>query len=87
MADGRDRPASAQTQAPASGGDMVEELPYRELRGPALFAVCALTIVAMLVVVNQLLNLQLLIGLVFVENRYLYLLAATVLPVVFLAYP
>ncbi len=86
MTDGRDRPASGQAQ-PAIGGDMVEELHYRELSGPAMFAVCALTIAAMVIVVNQLLNLQLFVGVLFVENRYLYLLAATVLPVVFLAYP
>lgn len=85
MAEGPDRPAAGQSQA--SGGDMVEELLYRDLRGPALFAICALTVVTAVIVVNQLLNLQLFIGLVFVENRYLYLLAALVLPVVFLAYP
>ena len=66
---------------------MVEELAYRELRGWPLFAVCLLTAIATVIVINQLLNLQLFVGLVFVENRYLYLLAATVLPVVFLAYP
>src|SRR5690606_12629394 len=39
------------------------------------------------IAVNQLLNLQLFVGIVFVENRYLYLLASTILPVVFLSYP
>ncbi len=82
MADSRTAPGAAQT-----GGDMVEELPYRSLSGLTLFASCALTVVAIVVVLNQLLNLHLFSGIVFVENRYLYILAATILPIVFLAYP
>jgi TRAP transporter 4TM/12TM fusion protein len=74
-------------KAAPGGGDMVEELPYRSLSGLALVASCLLTIVVLLVVLNQLLNLQLFAKIVFVENRYLFLLAALVLPVVFLAYP
>jgi TRAP transporter 4TM/12TM fusion protein len=71
----------------ARGGDMIEELPYRELTGLPLIASCFLMIVTVLVVLNQLLNLQLFVGLVFVENRYLYLVGALILPIVFLAYP
>ena len=36
---------------------------------------------------NQLLNLHLFVGIVFIENRYLYLLAAALLPLIFLALP
>jgi hypothetical protein len=53
------------------GGDMPEELPYRELSGLPLVASCVLTVIAVLVVMNQLLNLQLFAGIVFVDNRYL----------------
>jgi TRAP transporter 4TM/12TM fusion protein len=52
-----------------------------------MLASCALTVVAVVIVLNQLLNLHLFAGIVFVENRYLFLLAATILPIVFLAYP
>src|SRR3546814_14613212 len=86
MADSRTAPDAAQTGA-ATGGDMVEELPYRSLSGAAVLASCLLTLLAIVIVINQLLNLQLLAGVVFVENRYLFLLATTILPVVFLAYP
>jgi TRAP transporter 4TM/12TM fusion protein len=79
--------AAGSGKAAPQGGDMVEELPYRSLSGLALVASCVLTGVVLLVVLNQLLNLQLFAKIVFVENRYLFLLAALVLPVVFLAYP
>jgi TRAP transporter 4TM/12TM fusion protein len=87
MADSRTAPDAAQTDARQTGGDMIEELPYRSLSGAAMLASCLLTLVAVVIVVNQLLNLQLLAGIVFVENRYLYLLATAILPLVFLAYP
>ena len=82
MADSRTAPGAVQT-----GGDMVEELPYRSLSGLTLFMSCALTVVSVVIVLNQLLNLHLFSGIVFVENRYLFILAATILPIVFLAYP
>lgn len=78
-------PASG-TAAPG-GGDMVEELAYRSLTGPAMVLSCALAVVIVAIVVNQLLNLHLFAGIVFVENRYLYLLATLTLPLVFLSYP
>jgi TRAP transporter 4TM/12TM fusion protein len=86
MADSRNAPDAAQTGA-AAGGDMIEELPYRSLSGVPMLAACLFSVTAIVVVINQLLNLQLFAGIVFVENRYLYLLAAVMLPVVFLAYP
>jgi TRAP transporter 4TM/12TM fusion protein len=74
------------TAAPG-GGDMIEELAYRRLRGPALAVSCALAVLIIVICINQLLNLHLFIGIVFVENRYLYLLATATLPLVFLSYP
>jgi TRAP transporter 4TM/12TM fusion protein len=66
---------------------MVEELPYRELRGPLLWLFVLLTLIANIVVLNQLLNLGFFTRLTLLENRYLYILAALILPLVFLAYP
>jgi TRAP transporter 4TM/12TM fusion protein len=73
--------------APPGGGDMVEELAYRRLTGVAMVVSCTLALLLVGVVLNQLLNLQLFAGIVFVENRYLYLLATATLPLVFLSYP
>jgi TRAP transporter 4TM/12TM fusion protein len=66
---------------------MPEELDHRQLGPGWAAAFAALTTVALALVLNQLLNLQLLVGVVFIENRYLYLLAACLLPLVFVAYP
>ncbi|MBM3537826.1 MAG: TRAP transporter fused permease subunit [Alphaproteobacteria bacterium] len=66
---------------------MVEELPYRELRGPLLWLFALLTLVVNLLVLNQLLNLGFLVKFTLIENRYLYLLAAFTLPLAYLAYP
>lgn len=66
---------------------MPDELEGRPIAGPAraFFAIAALfsTILAL----NQLLNLQLLVGVVFIENRYLFLLAACLFPLIFLVFP
>ena len=66
---------------------MPDEIEGRPAAGAVriIFAVAA--IVATVLAINQLLNLQLLIGVVFIENRYLYLLAATLFPLVFLIIP
>lgn len=65
---------------------MVEELAYRILPVwlQAIFG--TLTLLTMLLVLNQQFNLRL-FNITLVENRYLFLLAATTLPLVFLAYP
>src|SRR5688500_8774778 len=66
---------------------MVEELAARPL-GPAARALLAIVaLLAALLAVNQLLNLQLFAGIVFIENRHLYLLAAVLFPPVFVALP
>lgn len=65
---------------------MVEELSYRKL--PRLLGgiFALLTLITLAVVLNQQLNLHA-FGVTLVENRYLFVLAGTTLPLVFLAYP
>ncbi|MEK9971321.1 MAG: hypothetical protein VW600_19470, partial [Ferrovibrio sp.] len=87
--DGADTGIRAVTENPegVSAADrMVEELAYRNLPVwlQAIFA--ALTLATVVLVLNQQFNLHL-FGLTLVENRYLFLLAAATLPLVFLAYP
>ena len=67
--------------------DAEELARYRKLTGiwSILFAVA--TAVSIVLGVNQLFNLQLFIGYVFIEPRYYYLLTAALLPLVFLAFP
>ena len=78
---------SLQGHAGAAAPDrMVEELAARRLSGPALAVFCIITLLAIAITLNQLLNLQLFVGVVFIESRYLYLLAALLLPLVFLVY-
>jgi TRAP transporter 4TM/12TM fusion protein len=80
-------PATDPLPAQALGPDqMVEELPYRELRGPVLWLFVLLTLLINILVLNQLLNLGFFAGITLVENRYLYLLTALSLPLAFLAY-
>ena len=57
-------------------------------RCPAFRSFCSASrpLLAIAITLNQLLNLQLFAGIVFIEGRYLYLLAALLLPLVFLAY-
>lgn len=79
--------ASAPTAGEISPADrMVEELAYRILPVwlQAIFG--TLTLLTMLLVLNQQFNLRL-FNVTLVENRYLFLLAAATLPLVFLAYP
>ena len=65
---------------------MVEELAARPLRGPALVVFAVGTVLALALTLNQLLNLQFFAGIVLIESRYLYILAALLLPLAFLAY-
>lgn len=66
---------------------MVSETSGRNISGVprVLFALAG--IASTLLALNQLLNLQLFAGIVFIENRYLFLLAATLFPLIFLVYP
>jgi TRAP transporter 4TM/12TM fusion protein len=65
---------------------MVEEITPRFLTGAPLAIFCITTMLAVAVTLNQLLNLHLFAGIVFIESRYLYLLSALLLPLAFLAY-
>lgn len=65
---------------------MPEELRTREPRGAARWVLIAAAIVAPTLAVNQLMNLHL-FGVVLIDARYLYLLAASLLPLVFIAVP
>src|SRR5688572_2215865 len=66
---------------------MVDEFTGRKLAGFArlLFALSAIVVTCLSL--NQLLNLHLFVGVVFIEQRYLYLLAAALLPLIFLVFP
>jgi TRAP transporter 4TM/12TM fusion protein len=79
--------AAAHPHAGAAAPErMVEELEARRLSGFALVIFCSITLLAVAVTLNQLLNLQLFAGVVFIESRYIYLLSALLLPLVFLVY-
>ena len=71
----------------AAPARMVEEIGGRELAGIARIIFALAAIVATFLALNQLLNLRLFVGIVFIENCYLFLLAATLFPLVFLAFP
>jgi TRAP transporter 4TM/12TM fusion protein len=66
---------------------MPEEIEGRPIAGlvRALFALCGVAATAL--ALNQLLNLQLFAGVVFIDNRYLFLLAAVLFPLIFLIFP
>ena len=66
---------------------MPDEVVSRTLRGPARFILIACAILVPLLAMNQLLNLQFFAGVVLIEPRYLFLLAALLLPLVFIAIP
>ncbi|MEP7031439.1 MAG: TRAP transporter fused permease subunit, partial [Pseudolabrys sp.] len=65
---------------------MPDELEARPITGlvRVIFAIAA--IVSTTLALNQLLNLHLLIGVVFIENRYLFLLSACLFPLIFLIF-
>jgi TRAP transporter 4TM/12TM fusion protein len=71
----------------ADGDMMVEVLDYRQLSPLPMALFCALTIAGIALVLNQLLNLQLFAGIVFIDNRYLFLIGGIFLSLVYLAYP
>ncbi|WP_374301291.1 TRAP transporter permease [Ferrovibrio sp.] len=72
--------------APPPQDQMVEELAYRRLTGVLRVVFVLLTLGGIGLVLNQQFNLHA-FGYTLVENRYLFLLAAATLPLVFLAYP
>ena len=88
--------AQRETDSPSGDGThagsaapamMVEELEGRAIAGVARLVFALAAIIATVLALNQLLNLQFLVGAVLIENRYLYLLAACLFPLIVLAYP
>ncbi|HEY7608368.1 MAG TPA: TRAP transporter permease, partial [Alphaproteobacteria bacterium] len=82
--------ATAGSAAHAGSGApelMPEELASRRLGRVSEAVFCAGTLVATALAVNQLLGFDFFAGIVLIESRYLYLLAAFLLPLVFIAYP
>jgi len=72
---------------PPAAERMPEELAYRNVRGLAAWLIGTATVLALLVTLNQLLNLKFFAGITLLENQYLFALAALFLPLVFLCYP
>jgi TRAP transporter 4TM/12TM fusion protein len=71
----------------AAKADLDDATRFREISGPLKAAYVGLTLVAIFLAVNQLFNLQLFIGVVIIENRYLYLLAGIFLSLAFVSFP
>lgn len=66
---------------------MVEELASRRLGRASLAVFCAGTLAAVALAINQLFGFDFFAGIVLLESRYLFILAALLLPLVFVAYP
>lgn len=66
---------------------MPEELAYRPPSGWVGAATACAAVLACAIVLNQLLNLGFFVNFVLLDTRYLYVLAALMLPLVFLCYP
>jgi TRAP transporter 4TM/12TM fusion protein len=71
----------------AAPARMVDDLAARPIGGAAAAMFALGAVAATVLSLNQILNLQFFAGLVLIENRYLYLLAASLFPLVFLAFP
>ncbi len=72
---------------PSAAALMPEERAHRAELGWAGLVTAAAAVLACLIVLNQLLNLGFFVGAVMIDTRYLYVLAALILPLVFLCYP
>jgi TRAP transporter 4TM/12TM fusion protein len=86
MADSAATPGQ-QPREPSPDERMVEDLLHRRHQPLVQGLFCLLTIMTILLVLNQQFNLALFSGVVFIDNLYLFLLAAFTLPLVFMAYP
>ncbi|MGE3869563.1 MAG: TRAP transporter permease [Pseudorhodoplanes sp.] len=81
------REAGPQHAGSAAPIVMPEEIEARPVAGLVRLALALGGIVSIALALNQLLNLQLFAGIVLIENRYLFLLAASLFPLVFLMLP
>lgn len=84
MAIGADQSAKGE---PSAAERMPEELAFRQSRGAIAVLIVAATLAALLVVLNQLLNLNFFAGITLLENQFLFVLTAAFLPIAFLCYP
>lgn len=84
MTQGAGTASGAAVNAPAD--QMVEELAHRPMTPLVRGIFTLLTLLTLGMVLNQQFNLHL-FGVTLIENRYLFLMAAATLPLVFLAYP
>jgi TRAP transporter 4TM/12TM fusion protein len=72
---------------PSAAALMPEELSYRAPGGVLGALVACAAVLSSVLVLNQQLNLGFFAGVTLIDTRYLYALAALLLPVTFLAYP
>lgn len=87
MGEASDPDAAHRHAGAAAPQQMPDELAGRPIAGAVRALFAAAGIVATALAVNQLLNLQLFAGIVFVDNRYLFLLAACLFPLIFIVFP
>jgi TRAP transporter 4TM/12TM fusion protein len=81
-------PEAARTPISAAAPfQMPDELEGRPITGAVRIIFACAAVLVTLLVLNQLLNLQLFAGIVFIENRYLFLLSASLFPLIFLIFP
>ena len=87
MGEASDPDAARRHAGSAAPQQMPDELAGRPIAGAARMLFAAAGIAATALAVNQLLNLQLFAHIVFVDNRYLFLLAACLFPLIFIVFP
>ena len=87
MGEASDPDAAHRHAGAAAPQQMPDELAGRPIAGAVRALFAAAGIVATALAINQLLNLQLFAGIVFVDNRYLFLLAACLFPLIFIVFP
>jgi TRAP transporter 4TM/12TM fusion protein len=83
-------PGDGSLPDPETGGAAAvpsDEARYRPLRGWLKAVAVVLTVVSLVLAINQLFNLHFFIGVVLLDNTYLYLLAGAFLALAFLIFP
>lgn len=87
LSDSSAAPSGVAAPAGQAPGLPAIELAGRSMTGAGRLVFVAAAILVCALSLNQILNLQLFAGIVFIENRYLFMLAALLMPLVFLAFP
>lgn len=78
---------AAAAPSPSPSEMMPEELAYRASTGWVGVVTAAAAVASCVIVLNQLLNLGFFVGATLIDPRYLYILSALSLPLVFLCFP